>query len=119
MYVRRELDPFLAHLPKKASVASASLRYPLDYSFPLSGSKSTARIIKLEVWADFVFQNISFLTDSMSEELLGSVDQIRLLRSTASPTDSEKWSERLKEELLSLISVLSYSIRLILVCKDE
>ena len=55
----------------------------------------------------------------MSEELLGSVDQIRLLHSTASPTDSEKWPERLKEELLSLISVSSYSIHLILVCKDE
>ena len=119
VYVRRELTPFLAHLPKKVSVASASLQYNLDYSSPLTSSKRTARRIKLEVWAEFIFQNISFLTNLMSEELLGSVDQIRLLHSTASPTDSEKWPERLKEELLSLISVLSYCIHLILVCKDE
>ena len=43
----------------------------------------------------------------MSEELMSSVNHIRLLQSTANPTDSEKWKERLKEELLSLISVLN------------
>ena len=43
----------------------------------------------------------------MSEELMSSVNHIRLLQSTTNPTDSEKWKERLKEELLSLISVLN------------
>lgn len=41
----------------------------------------------------------------MSDELTNNVDHIRLLQSSANPTDSEKWKERLKEELLSLISV--------------
>ena len=43
----------------------------------------------------------------MSEELISSVNHIRLLQSTANPTEGDKWKERLKEELLALISVYS------------
>ena len=44
----------------------------------------------------------------MSEELASNADHIRLLQSTANPTDGDKWKDRLKEELLSLISVYAF-----------
>ena len=41
----------------------------------------------------------------MSDEPSESTSQIPLLTSSSTPVDGDKWQERLKEELVSLIAV--------------
>lgn len=43
----------------------------------------------------------------MSEDVEETVSKIPLLHSTASPKDKDHWQDRLKEELISLIAVVT------------
>ena len=54
----------------------------------------------------------------MSDEPSESTSQIPLLTSSSTPVDGDKWQERLKEELVSLIAVRISPVD-DRVCEDE
>lgn len=54
----------------------------------------------------------------MSDEPNESTSQIPLLTSSSTPVDGDKWQERLKEELVSLIAVRISPVD-DRVCEDE
>lgn len=54
----------------------------------------------------------------MSDEPSESTSQIPLLTSSSTPVDGDKWQERLKEELISLIAVRISPVD-DRVCEDE